>query len=101
MRRVPANNARPRRTMREHVKPATPLQGFTCDIRFYPSLQAIQHEAGAWEENYGLVQKMDALHLQPELKKPHAHLRGAAQGLHVSMYSGAHWAAWTWQFAWR
>ena len=78
----------------------TPQKGFTCDTRFHPSVQGVQHEACAWAENYGFLQKTDALHLQPHWKKLYRHLRGAAQGVHASMDSSAHWAAWTWQFPW-
>ena len=68
--------------------------------RFHPSVQGVQHEACAWAENYGFIQKIVALHPQPHWQKLHAHLRGAAQRVHASMDSSAHWAAWTWQFAW-
>ena len=64
-----------------------------------PLCRLSNHEGGAWAENYGLIQKIVALHLQPHWKKPDAHLRGAAQGLHVSVHRAAHWAAWAWQFA--
>ena len=68
----------------------------TCGTRFHPSVQGVQHEACAWAENYGFIQKIVALHLQPHWQKLHAHLRGAAQRVHASMDSGAHWDAWTW-----
>ena len=71
-----------------------------CGTRFHPSVQGVQHEACAWVENYGFIQKIVALHLQPHSQKLHAHFRGAAQRVLASMDSGAHWAAWTWQFAW-
>ena len=44
-----------------------------CGTRFHPSVQGVQHEACAWAENYGFIQKIVALHLQPHWQKLHAH----------------------------
>ena len=75
-------------------------KGSRCGSRFHPCVQGVQHEVCACAENYGLIQKIVALHLELHWQKINAHLRGAAQRVHASMDSGAHWAAWTWQFAW-
>ena len=72
---------------------ATPRQGFTCDTRLHPSVQGVQHGTCAWAGNYGILQKIVALHLQPHWKKLYANLRSAAQGVHASVNGGAHWAA--------
>ena len=40
-----------------------------CGTRFHPSVQGVQHEACAWAENYGFIQKIVALHLQPHWQK--------------------------------
>ena len=77
---------------------ATLLQGLTYGTHFYSSVQGVQHEAGAWAENYGFIQKVVAL---PPWKKLHTHLQRAAQGLNASVDSCAHWAAWTWHFSLR
>ena len=62
-----------------------------CGTRFHPSVQGVQHEACAWTENYGFIQKIVALHLQLHWQKLRALLRGAAQRVHASINSGAHW----------
>ena len=50
-----------------------------CGTRFHPSVQGVQHEACAWAENYGFIQKIVAFYLQPHWQTLHAHLRGAAE----------------------
>ena len=93
------------------IHPSTPLcrafnmrrrryKGSPLIHAFTPLCRASKHEACAWAENYSLVQKIVDLYLQPHWKKLHANLPGAAQGVRASVDGGAHWLAWTRQYAW-